>query len=588
MWRCLGGTSWDPGDPGCVSLVRVGVGREMKASKVSLKSLKQNELHGEEPMIQRNRVAMDRLGSRLGLCCVVLFLLQGLRTSSLLVWGFSGGADLSACPLMSPEHDPTSPRRSKTPWLSIVPSQRVFSPGDDVTVTIRSSRNFMGFMLQARTTDGGQMVDSLMAAKGRPVGRFVHLPPGSHLLKCQGPGDTATHTDKSLKRMLMFVWRAPDRNVGKIRFTTTIVQSYFVFWIGLKSIALSPRSPTSGSSTSAAAIFSASGYNSISADNLDRSITHGLVNLVSTFSNSTVNGFQDGLPGEHSSTAVHFEQSHLGMSDFVLQSVRPQTSLLPADLQATKSPPAVSDIKHMQLSVATPALHLSHMSKDMEVLNPSWSYGGHASFKNPVDRTQNLDFHLEKQTPLAPKLHEVFGEMPFEMMTNVWGDLSTGFTSHSSTIAEPQASVGSRLPHPRTQDIFMRTQEPTVQSSFGKPSTTVSHSVVDCNTPLLFKESSLHPKDGLRSTHGGTKHHFPPLAPRRSETQQSQDLGEVEALGTPSNEHKQDERGKPMIFGSSVTTVPVLVLLASLLFMIVWRVVVAHCERPRREQVPER
>uniref|UniRef100_A0A8C4NM76 Reelin domain-containing protein n=1 Tax=Eptatretus burgeri TaxID=7764 RepID=A0A8C4NM76_EPTBU len=526
---------------------------------------------------------MDPLRSPLSLCHIVLLF---LRMSSLLVWGYSGGADLSACPLMSPAHDPTSPRRSKTPWLNIVPGQRVYNPGDNVSVTIRSSRNFMGFMLQARTTAVSLTVDSDVAVKGRPVGRFIHIPPGAHLLECHGPGDTATHTDKSLKRVLMFVWRAPARNVGDIRFTATIVQSYFVFWIGLESIALSPRSPTSGFSTSAATIPSASGYDHISAGHLDRSTTDGLINVGSTFINSTVIGFQDHLPGGHSSTTAHFDQSHLRMSDLMLQTVRPQMSLLPAILQATKSSPAMSDIKTTQLGVATPVLHLSPTPNNMEALNPYWASGGLPSFQHPVDKTQNLD--LQMQTPLAPKPHEMFGEMPFEMITNVWGDLSTGFTSQPSTIAEPQASVDARLTSPRTQDLFMRTQEPTVQSSFGKPSTTTSHSVVDCNTPLFSKESSLHPKKGLRLTQGGIKHHFPPLSPQRSETQQSQDLGEVEAPGTPSNKRKQDENGKPMAFGSSVTTAPVLVLLASLLLMIVWRVVVARCERPRREQAPER
>ncbi|XP_061664489.1 mucin-5AC-like [Syngnathoides biaculeatus] len=102
------------------------------------------------------------------------------------------------------------------------------------SVTVRSSRDFMGFLLQARS---GEDSKAGGAAEG-PVlvgGSWTLAPPGTHRLRCLSEGDTLTHSDKQLKRNLSFVWRAPDAPVGDIRFYVTVVQSYFVYWAGIKS-----------------------------------------------------------------------------------------------------------------------------------------------------------------------------------------------------------------------------------------------------------------------------------------------------------------------------------------------------------------
>ncbi|XP_015278398.1 PREDICTED: uncharacterized protein LOC107120261 [Gekko japonicus] len=92
------------------------------------------------------------------------------------------------------------------------------------SVTVRSTRDFMGFMLQARRVSNDQI-----------AGTFVYIPPGSKLLTCFEDGDTVTHSDKSLKRNLSFVWKAPDQPVGDIRFFLSVVQSYFVYWARIES-----------------------------------------------------------------------------------------------------------------------------------------------------------------------------------------------------------------------------------------------------------------------------------------------------------------------------------------------------------------
>lgn len=74
-------------------------------------------------------------------------------------------------------------------------------------VTVSSGRGFMGFLLQAWGTPGRQT-----------AGTFVSIPPRSKLMACLEEADTVTHADKSPKRNLSFVWKAPARPAGDVRF----------------------------------------------------------------------------------------------------------------------------------------------------------------------------------------------------------------------------------------------------------------------------------------------------------------------------------------------------------------------------------
>ncbi|XP_059891866.1 mucin-2-like [Gadus macrocephalus] len=98
------------------------------------------------------------------------------------------------------------------------------------SVTVRSSRDFMGFLLQARGAGGPEGGSRLGMS-----GSWSLTPPGTHTLGCFSPGDSLTHSDKQLKRNLSFVWRAPDHPLGDIQFYITVVQSYFIYWAGIKS-----------------------------------------------------------------------------------------------------------------------------------------------------------------------------------------------------------------------------------------------------------------------------------------------------------------------------------------------------------------
>ncbi|XP_077156280.1 reelin domain-containing protein 1 [Paroedura picta] len=137
---------------------------------------------------------------------------------------FSHGASLSACTDMRPKHIRAHLQNPHNHYITLHTNMSLFFPGDKVPVTVRSTRDFMGFMLQARRVSNDQM-----------AGTFVYIPPGSKLLTCFEDGDTVTHSDKSLKRNLSFVWKAPDQPVGDIRFFLSVVQSYFVYWARIES-----------------------------------------------------------------------------------------------------------------------------------------------------------------------------------------------------------------------------------------------------------------------------------------------------------------------------------------------------------------
>ncbi|XP_077401441.1 reeler domain containing 1 [Vanacampus margaritifer] len=161
-----------------------------------------------------------------------------LSCVALPVAAFSRGAGSAACQTMSPGHIRAQPQDPQQSHVTIRTSVRSYLPGQLVTVTVRSSRDFMGFLLQARSGEDSEVTSGAGSPAAGPVlvgGSWTLAPPGTHTLRCLSEGDTLTHSDKQLKRNLSFVWRAPDVPVGDVRFYITVVQSYFVYWAGIKS-----------------------------------------------------------------------------------------------------------------------------------------------------------------------------------------------------------------------------------------------------------------------------------------------------------------------------------------------------------------
>uniref|UniRef100_A0A8V0XSW1 Reeler domain containing 1 n=1 Tax=Gallus gallus TaxID=9031 RepID=A0A8V0XSW1_CHICK len=143
---------------------------------------------------------------------------------------FSHGASPSACADMMPRHLRAQLHSPTNNYVTVHTNVSFYVPGDKVPVTVRSSRDFMGFLLQARKVSNDET-----------AGTFVFIPPGSKLLSCFEDGDTVTHSDKSLKRNLSFVWKAPDQPIGDIKFFISVVQSYFVYWARIESATVAQR-----------------------------------------------------------------------------------------------------------------------------------------------------------------------------------------------------------------------------------------------------------------------------------------------------------------------------------------------------------
>ncbi|TWW62999.1 hypothetical protein D4764_03G0000070 [Takifugu flavidus] len=163
---------------------------------------------------------------------------------------FSRGASYASCQDMTPGHISAHPLDPKQNHITLRTSASSYLPGQLLTVTVRSSRDFMGFLLQARSVDitvrwagvesrtKNRVKDGIQSARFGPIligGSWILAPPGTQKLHCVSDDDTLTHSDKQLKRNLSFVWKAPDSPMGDFRFYITVVQSYFVHWAGIES-----------------------------------------------------------------------------------------------------------------------------------------------------------------------------------------------------------------------------------------------------------------------------------------------------------------------------------------------------------------
>ncbi|XP_077598551.1 uncharacterized protein LOC144213783 [Stigmatopora nigra] len=153
---------------------------------------------------------------------------------------FSHGAGPGACRTLSPGHIRVRPQEPRRSPVTVRASARSYRPGQLVTVTVRSSRDFMGFLLQARHGEETGAGDEGPVPAG---GSWPRAPPGTHALRCLSEGDTLTHSDKQPKRNLSFAWRAPRAPAGDVRFYITVVRSYFVYWSGIRSAVVRDGSP---------------------------------------------------------------------------------------------------------------------------------------------------------------------------------------------------------------------------------------------------------------------------------------------------------------------------------------------------------
>ncbi|XP_028024097.2 reelin domain-containing protein 1 [Balaenoptera acutorostrata] len=152
---------------------------------------------------------------------------------------FSHGAGSVACVDMHPKHIPAQPQNPRTHHITILSGSSSYSPADSLPLAVWSSRDFMGFLLQARRESDHQI-----------AGTFAFTPPHSKPMACFEEADTVTHVDKSRKRNLSFAWRTPAHAVGDVRFLLSVVQSYFVYWARIESPVVSQQTHSRASSDS--------------------------------------------------------------------------------------------------------------------------------------------------------------------------------------------------------------------------------------------------------------------------------------------------------------------------------------------------
>ncbi|KAM4021540.1 putative ferric-chelate reductase 1 [Anomaloglossus baeobatrachus] len=154
--------------------------------------------------------------------CVSIFLILGCLSS--LVSTFSNGLVYKACDTMKPEHGTTVAQSTKPPY-NISASKYSYRPADEITVTLQANPGtyFQGFLLQARTIPGNEI-----------VGHFIVTAPNSQNLNCGNVNSTVTHKDSSSKSSLSALWVAPA-SVSRVIFKATILQSKPVYWVGIES-----------------------------------------------------------------------------------------------------------------------------------------------------------------------------------------------------------------------------------------------------------------------------------------------------------------------------------------------------------------
>ncbi|KAG7336059.1 hypothetical protein KOW79_000752 [Hemibagrus wyckioides] len=177
----------------------------------------------------------------------VLFFLFAVCMKS--VSSYSNGKVKEACQDMMPGHHHHRPSPTSSPY-TITVDKSIFSPGDQIKVTLSSPENnlqFVGFLLEARDAaklDGGS------------VGTFTLIDSSiSQLLSCHHrEGSAVSHTSGHHKTEVQVIWTAPQDVPSRVQFLATAVQEYKLFWVkilgpvlsldGAPSPTLSPQTTT--------------------------------------------------------------------------------------------------------------------------------------------------------------------------------------------------------------------------------------------------------------------------------------------------------------------------------------------------------
>ncbi|XP_064613044.1 putative defense protein 3 [Liolophura sinensis] len=162
-----------------------------------------------------------------------------------LVGAYPRGPPPTVCASMAPATFPHGEAQNIASPYTVSTSQSTYMPGETITVTLSSPGNtaFRGVFVQARLKNG-QSTD--------PQGTFMLSTEESQLklMTCGNrAGSAVSHNSRDLKTSKTFSWKAPDTNVGDVRFMATFVQATQTYWTGVMSEDVIGSTVTTASTT---------------------------------------------------------------------------------------------------------------------------------------------------------------------------------------------------------------------------------------------------------------------------------------------------------------------------------------------------
>lgn len=135
-----------------------------------------------------------------------------------LTSGFPTGAPLSACSHLMPLHMDGELMTVVSPYLLVVNDTTYGNSPIKLTVTTMGQKNYMAFMLQARSEFG------------EPAGHFSEAPVAARAMTCYGDDDTLTHTAAFIRTGMEVVWHPPPKNIGRITIEGSISLNKIKYW----------------------------------------------------------------------------------------------------------------------------------------------------------------------------------------------------------------------------------------------------------------------------------------------------------------------------------------------------------------------
>ncbi|KAJ8046855.1 Neurogenic locus notch-like protein 1 [Holothuria leucospilota] len=154
-----------------------------------------------------------------------------LITRSIL--GYSTGAQMESCTSLTVDHvdgngNPIPASTSTSPFtVRVLSGDGVYRVNRAVKVVIDvpSSRQFTGFVLQARET-----------ATATPVGQWnSSLADGTKTISCTSESDTITHSSNLAVTSTLELQWTPTRDYGQVEFWASVAEDFNVFWNNIRS-----------------------------------------------------------------------------------------------------------------------------------------------------------------------------------------------------------------------------------------------------------------------------------------------------------------------------------------------------------------